>query len=114
MKITLKELRQLVKSIIKEEITPSNGTDCSKFQKISKQQFISEVGKLSFSSGSDTDEAKTTVQNSKVIYKFNGTTDEANKSLSCIGMTKGVSNYDFYEPNLYSKQKSEYFYIGVY
>jgi hypothetical protein len=113
MKIKLSELRQIIKSVIKEESTTGENI-CSKFILISKDQFMKEVSKLSLNTGSDTDEAKVTVMNSKKIYKFNGTTDEANKNLSCIGMKMGVSNYDYYEPGLYSKQKPGYFYIGVY
>jgi hypothetical protein len=117
MKITLNELRRLVKNIIKEEMSPSGGTDCSKFQKISRQQFLNDVKNLSDKTGSDTDEAKTYVSNSRTIYKFIGTTEEANKNLSCIQLKKGISDYDFYVPNLYTdiraKKKSEYFYIGV-
>lgn len=112
MKITLSELRQLIKSVIKEQST--TGNICSKFVEISKAQFNNEVSKLSFNSGSDTDEAKSTVANSKKIYKFNGTRDEANDNLSCIGMKQGISNYDYYHPGLLTKQPTGYFYIGVY
>lgn len=131
IRLTESDLSRIVKRVIMEQQTAvklrpmkggstsqmkniKTGSECSKFKLISKEQYNSEVGNLSFKKGSDTDDAKELVKKSKKIYKFQGTTDEANKNLSCIGLTQYKSkNYDFYEPNLYSNVKSNYFYIGV-
>jgi len=131
VRLTESDLSRIVKRVIMEQQTAvklrpmkggsasqmkniKTGSACSKFKSVSKEQFNNEVENLSFKKGSDTDVAKTLVGKSKKIYKFQGTTDEANKNLSCIGLTLYKSkNYDFYEPNLFSNVKSNYFYIGV-
>jgi hypothetical protein len=121
IRLTESDLIRLVKRVINEQIggheagpvkmNGQNNDVCAKFVEMSKNQFINDVNNLKFSSGGDTEIAKNLVSKSKKIYKFNGPTSEANKNLSCIGLTLYKSNnYDFYEPKLGG---SNYFYIGV-
>ena len=107
IRLTESDLARIVRRVISEE----NKDVCSKFVEVSKNQFNTDVKNMKLSSGSDTEIAKEIVSKSKKIYKFNGTTSEANKNLSCIGLKLyKSSNYDFYEPKLGS---GKYFYIGV-
>jgi hypothetical protein len=111
IRLTESDLIRLVKRVINEQSSQNN---CNKFQEINSKDYMNDIKKMSFKTGSDTDEAKKIVLNSKKIYKFNGTSDEANNNLSCIGLTLYKSkNYDYYEPNLYSGG-SPYIYIGVF
>ncbi len=109
VRLTESDLARIVRRVINEELT-----DCSKFQVITESEFLNDVKNMKFGpGGSDTEEAKRLVAKSKTIYKFNGTSEEANKNLSCIGLTLYKSkNYDYYEPNLFSSTKSNYIYIG--
>jgi len=107
VRLTESDLVRIVKRVVSEQ----NKDVCSKFVEVNKNQFVTDVKNMKFGSGSDTEVAKKLVSKSKKIYKFNGTTSEANKNLSCIGLKLyKSSNYDFYEPKLGG---GKYFYIGV-
>ena len=102
VRLTEQDLARIVRQVIRESV-------CDKFVKVSKLDFNDDVKNMTFGKDGDTDEAKSIVSRSKTIYRFLGTTSDANKNLNCIGLTMGKSNYDYYVP-----KNQNYFYIGVY